>query len=117
MFDPKSLDQLGPIADEMLGGLNADEKMRLAIKRAAAEGKMARRMPVKRYAPAVCCAALALAFAGTVVPRLNSNTNENVAAMDKAPVTVSIDTIAAGEGAAYAGGGGSNPDGRWTQGG
>ena len=104
MFDPKSLDQLGPIADEMLGGLNADEKMRLAIKRTAAEGKTARRMPVKRYAPAVCCAALALAFAGAVVPRLNSNTNENVAAMDKAPVTVSIDTIAAGEGAAYAGG-------------
>ena len=36
MNDLKSLDQLGPIANEMLGGLHADERMRLAIKRAAA---------------------------------------------------------------------------------
>ncbi len=104
MFDPKSLDQLGPTADEMLGGLKADEKMRLAIKRAAVEGKTARRRPMKRYAPAICCAALALAFAGTVVPRLNPNTNENVMTQDKTVAAVSIDTIAAGEGAAYAGG-------------
>ena len=81
MFDPKSLDQLGPIADEMLGGLNADEKMRLAIKRTAAEGKTARRMPVKRYAPAVCCAALALALALFASPNayLRGEKMENLA--------------------------------------
>ena len=105
MFDSKSLTQLGPIADEMLGGLQADEAMRLKIKRAAAEGRSIRRSPVKRYAPAVCCAALALAFVGAAVPRLNQNTEENNNPMIASePVAVSIDTIAAGEGAAYAGG-------------
>ena len=104
MFDPKSLHQLGPIADEMLGGLQADEAMRLRIKRAAAECKTARRTPVRRYAPAVCCAALALAFVGAAVLRLNSDTEENTLSAAKTLSAVSIDTIAAGEGAAYAGG-------------
>lgn len=58
MFDLKSLDQLGPITDEMLGGLHADEAMRLKIKRAAAEGKTTVRKPKVRFVPAVCCAAL-----------------------------------------------------------
>ena len=57
MFDLKSLDQLGPITDEMLGGLHADEAMRLKIKRAAAEGKTTVRKPKVRFVPAVCCAA------------------------------------------------------------
>jgi len=104
VFDSKSLTQLGPIADEMLGGLQADEAMRLKIKRAAAEGKGTRRLPVRRYAPAICCAALALAFVGAAVPRLNQHTEENIPMLASEPVAVSIDTIAAGEGAAYAGG-------------
>ena len=104
MFDSKSLTQLGPIADEMLGGLQADEAMRLKIKRAAAEGKSTRRSPVKRYAPAICCAALALAVVGAAVPRLNQHTEENTPMIASEPVAVSIDTIAVGEGAAYAGG-------------
>ena len=106
MFDPKSLDQLGPIANEMLGGLEADEAMRLKIKRAAAEGRQTRRTPVRRFVPAVCCAALALCCVGIAAPRLNGAGNaENSAVMlASEPVAVSIDTIAAGEGAAYAGG-------------
>ena len=102
MFDPKSLDQLGLIADEMLGGLEADEAMRLKIVRAAAAGKAARRMPARRLVPAICCAALAVFCVGVAVPRLN--TNENVVTPADVPVTVSIDSIAAGEGAAFAGG-------------
>ena len=35
MSDFKSLDHLGPIADEMLSGLHADDAMRLKIKQAA----------------------------------------------------------------------------------
>ena len=106
MFDPKSLDQLGPIANEMLGGLEADEAMRLKIKRAAAEGRQNKRTPVRRFVPAVCCAALALACVGVAVPRLNQAGNtQNPAVMPASePVAVSIDTIAAGEGAAFVGG-------------
>ena len=103
MFDPKSLDQLGQIADEMLGGLQADEAMRLKIKRAA-EGGHVRRKPVMRFAPAVCCAALALACVGAAVPRLNQNQTENNVMLASEPMAVSIDTIAAGESAAFAGG-------------
>ncbi|MBQ6859344.1 MAG: hypothetical protein IJO02_07950 [Clostridia bacterium] len=102
MFDSKSLDQLKPVADEMLGGLQADERMRLAIKHAAEAGVQPRKAPVRRYVPAVCCAALALACVGIAAPRLN--TNENVVTPADVPVTVSIDSIAAGEGAAFAGG-------------
>ena len=102
MFDSKSLDQLGPIADEMLGGLEADEAMRLKIVRAAAQGKAVRRAPARRLVPAICCAALAVCCVGMAVPRLN--TNENAVTPADVPVTVSIDSIAAGEGAAFAGG-------------
>ena len=104
MFDPKSLDQLGPIADEMLGGLHADEAMRLKIKRAATTGKQTRRAPVKRYVPAICCAALAIACVGVMGPRLNQDTKENPVMPASEPAAVSIDTIAAGEGAAFDGG-------------
>lgn len=105
MFDPKSLDQLGPIANEMLGGLEADEAMRLKIKRAAAEGARPVKKPVKRFVPVVCCAALALACVGIAAPRLNANDKNDPAVMlASEPVAVSIDTIAAGENAAYAGG-------------
>ena len=104
MFDPKSLDQLGPIADEMLGGLHADEAMRLKIKRAATTGKQTRRTPVKRYVPAICCAALAIACVGVIGPRLNQDTKENPVMLASEPAAVSIDTIAAGEGTAFDGG-------------
>ena len=103
MFDPKSLDQLGTIGDEMLGGLQADEAMRLKIKRAA-EGGRTRKAPVMRFAPAVCCAALAIVCAGAVAPRLNKETTENTVMLASEPMAVAIDTIAAGEGAAFAGG-------------
>ncbi|MBR4039802.1 MAG: hypothetical protein IKJ11_06875 [Clostridia bacterium] len=102
MFDSKSLDQLGRVADEMLGGLEADEAMRLKIMRAAAHGTPARRAPVRRFVPAICCAALAICCVGVAGPRLN--TQDNTAAPADVPVAVSIDTIAAGEGEAYSGG-------------
>ena len=103
MFDSKSLDQLKPVADEMLGGLQADERMRLAIKRAAEAGVQPRKAPVRRYVPAVCCAALALACVGIAAPRLNTNKN-NAVMLANEPAAVSIETIAAGDGAAFAGG-------------
>ena len=46
MNDLKSLDQLGPIANEMLGGLHADERMRLAIRRAAEANAAPARRPL-----------------------------------------------------------------------
>ena len=104
MFDSKSLDQLGPIADEMLGGLEADEAMRLRIKRAAAEGRAVRRAPVRRLVPALCCAALVIGCVGAAAPRLNKDTDENAVTLASQPAAVSIDTIAAGEGVAYSGG-------------
>ena len=103
MFDPKSLDQLGPIADEMLGGLQADEVMRLKIKRAAEAGHV-RRKPVMRFAPAVCCAVLALACVGAIAPRLSEKPAENTVMLASEPMAVAIDTIAAGEGPAFDGG-------------
>ena len=102
MFDPKSLDQLGPITDEMLGGLQADERMRLNIKRAA-EGGKARKTPVMRYAPEICCAALAIACVGAISPRLGGKQEENTVMLASEPAVVAIDTIAAGEGAAFDG--------------
>ena len=102
MFDPKSLDQLGPVADEMLGGLQADERMRLNIKRVAASGK-ARKTPVMRYAPAICCAALAIACVGAISPRLNNKPAENTVMLASEIAPVAIDTIAAGEGVAFDG--------------
>lgn len=105
MFDSKSLDQLKPVADEMLGGLKADERMRLAIKRAAEAGVQPRKTSVGRYVPAVCCAALALACVGIAVPRLNTNENTpNAVMLASEPAAVSIETIAAGDGAAFTGG-------------
>ena len=88
------LDHLAPIADEMLAGLHADERMRLRIRAAAKAGRPVRR---KGYAlvPAVCCAALALAVAGAAL------TPGRLA--QKTPEVVTIETIAAGSEAAAAG--------------
>ena len=104
MFDLKSLDQLGPITEEMLGGLHADEAMRLKIKRAAAEGKTAVRRPAARFVPAVCCAALALCCVGVWSTTRHVTDKPGMVsepAMISEPVMVS--TIAAGDGAAFDG--------------
>lgn len=108
MSDWKSLDHLGPIADEMLGGLHADERMRLAIKRAAMEGTaMKGAAPKKkignmRLVPALCCAALAVVCVGAVGQRL-SKPDDMAAAfvarnVQDTPQPVEISTIAAGDG-------------------
>ena len=100
MFDPKLLDQLGPVTDEMLGGLHADEAMRLKIVRAAAEGRTPKRKPVMRFAPAVCCAALALCCVGVWAKTRHVTDTPGMIAE---PMTVSIESIAAGDGAAFDG--------------
>lgn len=64
MSDLKSLDHLGPVADEMLGGLNAGENMRLRVLRAVKEEAAPKKRPAMRFAPALCCAALALVCVG-----------------------------------------------------
>ena len=100
MNDLKSLDQLGPIANEMLGGLHADERMRLAIRRAAGANAAPARRPLRRLVPAACCAALALMCVGVTAARLGGNAPEaNPSVMLAAePTVMAIDTIAAGDG-------------------
>ena len=100
MNDMKSLDQLGPIANEMLGGLHADERMRLAIRRAAEANAAPARRPLRRLVPAACCAALALMCVGVTAARLGGNAPEaNPSVMLAAePTVMAIDTIAAGDG-------------------
>ena len=100
MNDLKSLDQLGPIANEMLGGLHADERMRLAIRRAAEANAAPARRPLRRLVPAACCAALALMCVGVTAARMGGNAPEaNPSVMLAAePTVMAIDTIAAGDG-------------------
>lgn len=102
MSDWKSLDHLGPIADEMLGGLHADERMRLAIKRAATEGAVPKRKSQMRLVPALCCAALALVCVGVAGLRLNEPDEVAVAfvtrGVQETAQPVEIRTIAAGAG-------------------
>lgn len=95
MNDMKSLDQLRPIAEEMLGGLRADEHMRLAIVRTAqGHGTAAVKKTTHRLVPAVCCAALALACVGVTASHME---RRNTVMLSGEPVAVSIDTIAAGD--------------------
>lgn len=95
MNEIKSLDQLGPIADEMLGGLHADERMRLAIRRAAeAPAAPARRL---RLVPAACCAAAALLCVGVTAARLHTEQSDASVLLAGEPAVMSINTIAAGE--------------------
>lgn len=102
MSDFKSLDHLGQITDEMLGGLHADEAMRLRIIRAGEQGGVRRPRRAMRYAPAVGFAALALVCAGTLTARLNPAEETAVSsAMRKTDdaaqtETVEIASIAAG---------------------
>ena len=86
MNDLNMLDQLRPIADEMLGGLHAGEAMRLGIRRAAAK-QPDRRVKWLRLAPALCCAALALCCVGVWGMQRGGQ-----------PETAQINAIAAGDG-------------------
>ena len=91
MMDIKELEHLAPTADEMLSGLHADETMKRRILYAAREEKTAaRKTPVRRFAPALCCAALAIACVGAVGLRLSN--------AQKQPLEpVAISSIAAGD--------------------
>lgn len=96
MNDLKSLDQLSAVAGEMLGGLHADERMRLSINRAAHEHQSPGRRTMTRLVPAVCCAALALMCVGVTATRISRPAHApGIAAATPAPVE--IETIAAGE--------------------
>lgn len=104
MFDLKSLDHLGPIADEMLGGLHADEAMRLDIKRAAANGARRKEKMNLRFVPAACCAALALVCVSVLAARPGvKDSGAGVMPLSESP-TVEISTIAAGDPAPQAAG-------------
>ena len=82
-----ALTRLGPVADEMLAGLHADSRMKQRILAAARQEQAPKRRALRTFAPALCCAALALCCVG-------------VWGMQRAgqPETARIDTIAAGEG-------------------
>ena len=106
MNDLKMLDQLGPIANETLGGLRADEAMRLRIRRAAVK-QPARRVRWLRVAPALCCAALVCVAAvrlasPAVQPMAQTNgalTIESIAAGDGAQPTIGAVVADLGDGA------------------
>lgn len=99
MNDLKALDQLGPIADEMLAGLHAGEGMKMRIREAAMEQPRARRK--NTWVPAVCCAALALVCVGAVGSRLYAPDAATIGVIQGADGDgiVEISTMAAGEGA------------------
>ena len=84
-----ALDRLGPITDEMLAGLHADHQMKTRIREAAA-AKRAPARPMMRFAPALCCAALAIACVGVLGLR----------GVSPEMKTAQIETIAAGDGLA-----------------
>lgn len=103
MSDFKSLDHLGPIADEMLSGLHADDAMRLKIKQAAVNGSLVKRKrTAARFAPALCCAALAIACVGVMGTRIGAkesmsgSLNQGVM-LAAEPAAARISTIAAGD--------------------
>lgn len=86
-----SLDRLGPIADEMLAGLHADQQMKARIRAAAkGQGRAKKRSVQRALVPALCCAALAFVCVGAV----------NLRGVAPAPQAAQIETIAAGDGAA-----------------
>lgn len=87
-----SLKRLGPIADEMLAGLHADQQMKMRIQQAAREKTAPRRSMPRVLVPALCCAALAVCVSGALLGRLGA----------PAVQPAQIETIAAGSGAAAA---------------
>lgn len=103
MNEMKALDRLGPVAEEMLGGLHAGEAMKRRVRLAAAQEQPGRWAPRRVWMPAACCAALALVCVGIAGgSRLMPQTPEEpvVAARQG---TVQIKTIAAGAGDALPG--------------
>ena len=90
MNDMNKLEQLAPIADEMLSGLHADEMMKRRILTAAREKSTPRRASVRRFVPAMSCAALAIACVGMLGLRLRG-------AQTQAAKPVAIRSIAAGD--------------------
>ena len=70
MADLKNIDQLKPIADEMLAGLHADDALKRRIREAAlakaqeSERRKPSRSLPRAFVPALCCAALAVACVG-----------------------------------------------------
>lgn len=90
MNDMNKLEQLAPIADEMLSGLHADETMKRRILTAAREKTAPRRAAVRRFVPALSCAALAIACVGMIGLRLNG-------AQTQSAEPVAIRAIAAGD--------------------
>lgn len=100
MNDMHKLDELGPIANEMLGGLHAGEAMKHRIRYAAMEGAAPqRKRQMKRLVPAVCCCALALACVGAATARINPQEPAPMMAriMPDGGDVVQISTIAAGD--------------------
>ena len=99
-----SLDRLGPVTDEMLAGLHADQQMKMRI-RAAAEGtKRQTARPVQRaLVPALCCAALAVVCVGAVglrgVSMPQATPMMTMARTAQTAQTAQIETIAAGDAA------------------
>ena len=85
MSDMNKLDELRPIANEMLGGLHAGEEMRHRVLRAAREERAVKKNTMKRAVPAVCMAALALVCVGAAGLRINHP--------DDAAVTQSIEAV------------------------
>ena len=79
--------RLGPIADEMLGGLHADSRMKQRIEAAARQARAPRRRALRTFAPALCCAALALYCVGVWGMQRGGQ-----------PETAQINAIAAGDG-------------------
>lgn len=86
MNDLKTLEHLAPIADEMLAGLHADENMKRRILMAARQ-KAAPRRALRTFAPALCCAALALICVSGIGLYAGGGQEDG---------TILIDTIAAG---------------------
>jgi len=99
--DLNKLDELRPIANEMLGGLHAGEEMRCRVLRAAREAQAPKRNTIKHAVPAVCMAALALVCVGAAGMRLNQPDDMAVTmvarSMPDSANVVEISTIAAGD--------------------
>lgn len=98
-----ALENLEPIANEMLAGLHADDDMKRRI-RLAADAPKVRKTPVRAFAPAVCCAAAALLCVGLVFSRPDAVSVTHAVRTTDAPDAVQISTIAAGDGGALSGG-------------
>ena len=92
MNNMEKLNQLGPITDEMLAGLQTDEAMRLRIVRAAREKARPAKKNTKRFAPVMALAAAALVCVGVASTRME--------AITPGAVPMMIDEIAAGQPAA-----------------